>query len=184
MQVVPGADVGACRQALVGVKPVHGRRAQLRLLRDFAHARRAGVGARLLRIGRQLRGGQPQRVFGQRHVKVVEHQVDGQIIVRCQGQLAVELPALGAAVGAKTTGFKGAVVGHQADGFTVPGAACILPVGTAKTKGAGVQLAAEFRNVRSIAREGLHHAARRIAVQQSQRPAQHLDAVGRGEADR
>ena len=72
------------------------------------------VGARARRVGLKLRRRQTQRILCQRHVKLVEHQVDARLVIGLEIELAVELFALGSAVAAVAVDGECAVVGHQA----------------------------------------------------------------------
>ena len=123
---------------------------------DFANAPADGGCAGLRRVGVELGLCEAQRVLGQRHVKLVEHQVDTGRHGRLKTQLTIELFALGAAVVAVTLGVKGAVVRYQAYATDPP---CVLHVSPVHAVRAHVILGAGFGRCRRIACERLNHTA-------------------------
>ena len=144
------------------VQRVRGGAAKLALQHGFADLKFAGAIAGLCWVSLPLRTRKSNRVLCQRHIKLIENQVDMQLIVEIEAQLTVELFALGVAVCAVTICSHGAVVGqntHRADGVAK------LVVGTVQAVGPHVILVAHFCFLGRGLTKGLDHAAGGISIQ-------------------
>ena len=180
LQVVARAVIGMTGDGAVLVDGVGGGTAELVLQHGLACLEFAGTAAGLGRIGDELCPRQAQRVQGQRHVKLVEHQVDMHLLSQVKAQFPVELLAFGGAVGAVAVNAHGAVVGHDADRAE---RVAHLVVGAVQAAGAHKILVAQLGlRGRSLAK-GLDDAAGRIAIKLGHGAAQHFDVVGGGQTD-
>ncbi len=164
----------------VGAERVLVDRTQLRLLGALSRVELLGHRRRLLRIVAELVARQAQRILRVRRIEVVADQ--GELAVGADGEvdLAVERLALGLAVVSITVGLEMRVV----EGVVGTAAATAgTGVGAPGPEAAGRKAAADARRLGTVGREQLDHATGGIPVQRRERPAQHLDPVGRREVE-
>ena len=134
----------------------------------------------LARVGLELRAGQAQRVERQGLVKQVHDHSDLRLLGGIDAQLGVQLPALGGAVVAVAIRLEPGVVEHVVQLARLP--ARVEP-DLAHAVRPHEHRCPHLGRGRTVSREHLHHARRRVAIHLSQWPAQHLDALGRRQAD-
>ena len=132
------------------------------------------------RIGIELCARQAERILCQRQCDVVRDQRDEARVVRAPGQLQVADAALGGAVIAAAIGREAARAGVVAERALRAAQRAAEAQGAVAAAG---QAEAQGGWPAAFFGEDLQHTARGVAVERRERPAQHLDAIRRGEVD-
>ena len=132
------------------------------------------------RVGLELGPRQAERVLRARQVEAVDDDRERAAEVVGELQLGVADRALGGAVVAVAVGAK---VARRDDVAQARRRAARLRAEPHDAVAAAGDAEVERRPRRRVFGEDLDHAARGVAVERRERPAQHLDAIGRAEVD-